>query len=447
MPGNKESKSMGKRSATKLERLIEGLLYALLFLFPWQTIWIYGERALNGVKWQWGTEGYYATELLLWVVIILSFIWFYPQARAHIAKRKVHATPDRRFAMAVLLLALFGFASTFWAPVGALAQQQALRLIAAFLFFFCLLAGPIKRDRALLWFLAGAVVQSFFGIAQSLAQVTFSSTLFGLSAYPAFQSGSVVVEGAGRLLRAYGGFSHPNMFGGYLLVALTLLLSQSSWRTSAERVYRLLYLGAALLFVTALFLTFSRSAWIGLGMLLVFIIWHAVKKKDRAIATFSIALMSLFFGLSVVYAPFVSTRLFGGEHTEVRSVGERVNGYGEAIDIIKSRPIIGTGMGNYTAAAYIADPSRDGWSYQPVHTLPLLILAELGVVGLGLILFLIGAFFAFVNRIVTNDRWAMIVISSTIFLPIAFFDHYLWTAWTGLLLMPLLFALLLRQKG
>ena len=41
------------------------LLGLLLFLLPWQTIWITQERFLNGAKWQYGTQGFYATEFLL----------------------------------------------------------------------------------------------------------------------------------------------------------------------------------------------------------------------------------------------------------------------------------------------------------------------------------------------------------------------------------------------
>ena len=61
----------------KLDKLIKILLSSILFLLPWQTIYITKENFLNGEKWQSGTLGFYALEGLLWLCAILFIVWFY----------------------------------------------------------------------------------------------------------------------------------------------------------------------------------------------------------------------------------------------------------------------------------------------------------------------------------------------------------------------------------
>jgi len=73
----------------KLEKTIKILLGFLLFLLPWQTIWIYQEKFLNGAKWEYGTLGLYATEILLWLCALLFIIWFYKQQKLQATSYKL----------------------------------------------------------------------------------------------------------------------------------------------------------------------------------------------------------------------------------------------------------------------------------------------------------------------------------------------------------------------
>ena len=58
----------------KLEKIIYYLLLIFLFLLPWQTRFVYQPAFLNGGFWEYGSLTWYATEVLLWVIIVLSFI-------------------------------------------------------------------------------------------------------------------------------------------------------------------------------------------------------------------------------------------------------------------------------------------------------------------------------------------------------------------------------------
>ncbi len=57
-----------------LQKILTYFVKLFLLLLPFQTVWIYDEMFLNGVKSQWGTSGFYVTEGLLWVSIILFII-------------------------------------------------------------------------------------------------------------------------------------------------------------------------------------------------------------------------------------------------------------------------------------------------------------------------------------------------------------------------------------
>lgn len=52
-----------------------------------------------------------------------------------------------------------------------------------------------------------------------------------------------------------------------------------------------------------------------------------------------------------------------------------------AINILLTHPFFGVGIGRYTNAVQSLYPNHPAWSYQPVHNIYLLILVELGIVG------------------------------------------------------------------
>src|SRR3989344_9423215 len=58
----------------KLKTVINYLLLLFLFLLPWQTRWIYQPAMLNGGFWEYGTQSFYGTEILLWLIVILFLI-------------------------------------------------------------------------------------------------------------------------------------------------------------------------------------------------------------------------------------------------------------------------------------------------------------------------------------------------------------------------------------
>ncbi len=419
----------------KIENLLRHLLSALLFLLPWQTIWIYQERYLNGVKWEYGTLGFYATEGLLWLCAVLFMIWYWNKFRAKFSNFQIFKfsfSSDRIFLISMLLLIIYQLSSTLWSTDAQIALQQSLRVIEAAILFLVILIGPLSFERAAKWFIAGAVIQALLGIWQFLTQSNFSSTLLGLSAHPAWQAGSSIVGNeAGRWLRAYGGFPHPNILGGYLVIALAALLP--------KKLSFIIYHLSFSIIAVALFFTFSRSAWIALVATL-FIALVVNWKKYFPIATISLV---IFFILSIIYWPLVATRLARITQNEIQSTNERITGYSEAISIWKKHTWLGVGAGNYTLVLHQLQPNRPGWEYQPVHNAAVLFLTEMGIIGTTIFSLFLFSFFLFTKSIGIRTTNLFILILP--FLPIIFLDHYSYSSLIGLLMTAIYSGLLIRK--
>jgi hypothetical protein len=57
-----------------LNKAIQLGLLLLLFLLPFQTRYIYHSAFVHGNFWEYGSQTIYATELLVWILIILSLV-------------------------------------------------------------------------------------------------------------------------------------------------------------------------------------------------------------------------------------------------------------------------------------------------------------------------------------------------------------------------------------
>ena len=65
------------------EKILKFLIGLFLFLLPWQTIWIFREVFVGGIKSEYSTLGLYATEALLWVIILFFICWFWDKRKLH----------------------------------------------------------------------------------------------------------------------------------------------------------------------------------------------------------------------------------------------------------------------------------------------------------------------------------------------------------------------------
>lgn len=393
------------------------LIYCLFFLLPWQTKLILRQGYLNGGIWEYGIVAIYATEILLW---LLSLFFLLSGGWKQIKLDK----KQKWFTVAVVVFLSFNF---FVARDKMIFFQQAIHLLE--MSWLIWLVRKIKPNNLFLFFSfgLGLLAQAGLGIVQFLTQTTWANRWLGLTLHnPALAGSSILENWGGRWLRAYGGLTHPNVLGGYLAVGILLSLFFLVFYLNNQKIRNITLVGLGF-FTTALFFTFSRSAWLVLGWgLIIFCLWIWQKYRGNFKKVLSaIGLIIILFSvLILIFQPLVTGRVTGEGRLEQQSVTERLTSYQEAGQVIKNNFWFGTGLGNYTLfVQQKIDSQRQSWDYQPIHNTLILVLAEVGLIGfLGLL---------FLGRKFYQLNYCLILS----LLPIFLLDHYFWSSLSGLWLM------------
>jgi hypothetical protein len=339
--------------------------------------------------------------------------------------------------LALLILAIWNFASSSWAfmrtAYPGLANNATLELgLAAIFTLSAATTGPAPK----LVFITLSIGLVIYGVWGGL-QVARQSDL-GLQRLGEFQLNpqqrgvNVVQTGDVRWLRPYGPTPHPNVFAGYIaagvLAAGRFILSQNRW---SRWIAMLVALGG----LWILFLTFSRSAWLGFGVSTIMIAFFCRKTifQNRAIrrqiiltAAAAMMLAGLFF---VLYRPLILVR--GGtsnEQTEQISTGERIILTEAAFTAIQRNPLLGVGAGNFPwyASYYFYFETDIEHRGDNVHNVLLTIQSEIGLVGTILFgMIVIGAFWMLRHNADVDQRFMASIFVAL--LVIGQFDHYPWT--------------------
>lgn len=397
------------------------------FILPWQTRWIIDVVNVSGQPYEFGILSIYVIEIfLLFIVVLMGCINF---------------AKESKLTIRLMLLLFIPIVISFLFVVDIrLAYVQAMHFAVAMLLFLALMDRNVSLKKVIISFTAGLLLPALLGIYQFVLGSSPSSTVLGMSEHFAERLGEAVIElRGGRVLRAYGSFPHPNIFGGYLAVALAGIIGfWNQWKEKSTRIF----LGVSgVILSIALLMTFSRSAWLGLllGLLLGAIV---LVYKNTARARLIVVPVAL---IAIVGILLLTTgRLNMGSEIESRSITERVEQYQEFPQVVGKNWIFGNGIGNYTLAIDERFPNREWWEYQPIHNVPLLIVGEIGLFGL----LIIGLWAASIDKInfarFPNREAVTAFMMGNVILIIAFFDHYLWSSWAGLALVVYVMALTVR---
>ena len=253
---------------------------------------------------------------------------------------------------------------------------------------------------------------------------------------PSIRGASVVQLTNGlRVLRAYGTLPHPNILGGSIFISL--LGATSLFLTNKKPNYSALIL--LCLGIILIGLTFSRSAWLALT---VFVILPSLKLKyfDRKKIFLLLSVIALSFVLTFFsLRNLVFTRISNpSTSTEVISTVGRSWLTQQAMDVIRQQPLTGVGIGSFIIQ--LSNTAVEGAPIEPVHNVFLLITAEIGIVGLILI---IGLFISITIKICKAHSPQAILASATLtgLGVISLFDHYLWTLAPGRMILGLALGL------
>jgi O-antigen ligase len=196
-----------------------------------------------------------------------------------------------------------------------------------------------------------------------------------------------------------------------------------------------------------LLITFSRSAWLALALVAP----PAVGWLLRRWAPLRRPLLVTLTGAALIAVLWVT--LFAGQlvtrlrpmsaGTERRSIVERGALQAAALEMIAAHPLTGVGAGNAPLAMM-----GTGMPFppQPSHNLPLLLAAELGVLGGGLWLCLwLAPGVALLRRLHRADPWGVALTGAWLAMGIVgLWDSYPWALNAGRLLSAALLGLVAR---
>ena len=432
-----------------LKHWLTASLSLIAFLLPWQARWMYGEVAIEGAHTEFAVMSLYATEVLI-ALLAVGAIGAMICRRPGMTVRPEYQ-PTLRVAAIVLIVAI---TATAFVDHQSFSLSMCTHLVVAALFATLCLIDRVRLPAVLSGFVAGMFVPAVLGLIQVFAGGTPASTWLGIAARDAAQLGDAVftIDGQ-RVLRSYGTFSHPNIFGGYLGVALFAwwhLVSRMRTKWSHQKYVGIGAFGTVFL-LASLVLTGSRSVMLGVGIgLLVVMVLRLIRKPKLArIAGVTIGLLAIGSALvgSFVFAD-VAADIRGGGVNEERSLSERVMLYKDFVPLVTTmNPYIGEGVGAYVLASAALQPGKDVYDYQPVHNAWALMFAEIGILGM----VAVGALLYFIGRVhmrhIPHPAALTVVGMMSVLLTISVFDHYLWSSWAGLVLVSFVACLSLRLAG
>lgn len=248
-------------------------------------------------------------------------------------------------------------------------QKYFQKLVLAFLLFF-----------------------GFIGIGQFISQQPLGLFLEDSTAFRAF--GYTTTEGD-FLYRVSGLTGHPTFFASFLSLLLPVGLGFSFSfieKRKFKNLYFIISVIAALFGLIAVFGTFSRSAWIALGVSILFFVWKIYKKKKKSVFKLLVPIGLPVLLVLLFFSPLFISRLVSFKHIWTLGSGRvRLDLIGQSWQMIKAFPLFGVGLNHFTRIMNLQDlpPELKGFMY-PVHNTFLLFLTETGVLaGLVFILFVV----------------------------------------------------------
>lgn len=280
-------------------------------------------------------------------------------------------------------------------------------------------------------------LQAQWSITQFILQHDLGMHALGESRIDSSYSGvakfSIASE---KLIRPYGPHSHPNDLAGSLMIGLILvsIIILSFWPHT--HAYLLSLLSIASTIVIAIILSFTRSAYASLFLWsLVFALPAFSRNRFTIPAQTSLRTICIIVIVSfITISPLVYYR-FTDPHDS--GLSERISGLSMASDIILGEnALFGIGIGQYknavnsliTAKGIMVNP----WEIDNVHSAPLLLIAELGIILSSVIIT-----FLIIYTYMTHSWHILFIIS-----PLLLLDHYFLTQTAPLLLLSIILVLL-----
>jgi O-antigen ligase len=265
----------------------------------------------------------------------------------------------------------------------------------------------------------------------------------------------------------FGPYVNRHHFAGYMELTLAMPLGLL-FAGAIERERMLLYAFASAIMAIALVMTNSRGGMLSMVceiLFLAIVAATALRRKQRAefedrATRIRAAAVRIGLGFAMIFAVLIGVLYYGGEDSISRLLGTvnsadpttgRAHFWTGTIEIIKDHPVIGTGLGSFSAVYPRYDTGNGMYRLEQAHNDYLQILSDAGIIGA--VLGLIFVFFLFrtaLRRMQSNDKFRRGVALGALagcagVLVHSFFDFTLHT--TANALMFLLLAALATING
>lgn len=396
-----------------MQVLEKRIIQLLWFLLPVQLAYHFWPdfSLIFGVRVDYLSPTIYLTDLLIATIGVLHVVnrWsqrFFPQVLS-------------------VLVFLFVIVNIFYSFIEPLAVMRWGRVVEYLLFGWVLL----DQKNTILYVkpLAGAAVYTFFIAAlQFLMQKNIGGVMRILGERPLSveASGMATINLFGReLLRPYATFPHPNVLGAFGLVVLLVLLS-AKVKSRLVTMGRIACLGIIVI-------SFSQAIWVA-TLVMLFTRTFSRSMLQKFLYVFVIALTVISVGMMFIKPQFHNYAL------DSRIALAQTAGY-----LFNESPVIGHGLGNFIPVNQINIlnllVARDArLRFQPVHNIELLLLTEVGIIGLAIVITWLLRFIKMSSKIG--------LVGLLIILVTGLVDHYWLTLHQASLLVVLIIVLGLGRK-
>lgn len=402
-----------------LEKL---LFYTLLFLIPTQLAFhFWPDFALVfGIRIDYLAPAIYLTDVLIVALVILGFF--------NGAKTVKNILPENK----ILLFFVVSFAAIniIFSSNTYISFYKWLKIGELYLFYLYVKnrVNIFERNKILNSLLISSTLFSLIGILQFFLKSTVSPFLYflGERSFNVSTPGIALVSIFGTpFMRAYSTFAHPNSLAGFLGVVLIFFLLSKKYISFLDK------LALSAISICTL-LTFSVST-----LLSLIFVYSVYLLKNAKFSKLLVRLIFFFGIISSLLLTVFSKNVYTLSLEFGSRISERVNLSYISGKMITDRFLIGEGFNTFIVNIPhfkgVTDYSR---ILQPVHNLLLLSFAELGIVGL---LLLLAFFYLYIKQIGKGHLFGLIILF--VFLT-GLFDHYWLTLQQNMLILTFFAGLL-----
>jgi O-antigen ligase/Tfp pilus assembly protein PilF len=304
-------------------------------------------------------------------------------------------------------------------PILSFIAICVLSLIWSNSFFVSLKELPLFLAGPLLYFIITNNISNEHQIRRILNVLLIVGSLFGI--YGIFQYNGIDfsfwMRNIGRQ-QVFGLFGNVNYFAEYLIIPLPIAVSL--FFASQNKLKKILLLIGIIAMSASLTATFTRGSYLGFGVSLIFMSFLFLVsqgknfvKKNRKIFIIILAVVVIITFLFTIPTPLnkpgtaiekIKSRISISQITQSFSIKRRIATWKFTVPMIKDHTLLGSGIGTYKyntlkyqAEFFIQGENRSLYPHgfaDKAHNEYLQLWAEMGIVGLGIFIWLIISYFS-----------------------------------------------------